>query len=77
MTASPIGAIMRKPAQAPVSAWTHYFRVADIDAAKAAVEAGGGKIMIGADGGAGRRLDHPGHGPAGAHFSRSVGAKPS
>ena len=42
----PIGAIMRKPEQAPVSAWTHYFRVADINAAKAAVEAGGGTIML-------------------------------
>jgi predicted enzyme related to lactoylglutathione lyase len=41
-----VGAVMRKPAEAPVSAWTHYFRVADINAAKAAVEAGGGTIMI-------------------------------
>jgi predicted enzyme related to lactoylglutathione lyase len=41
------GAIMRKPDQAPVSAWTHYFRVADIHAAKAAVEDAGGKIMLG------------------------------
>ena len=38
------GAIMRKPPQAPVSAWSHYFRVADIDAAKAAAEANGGTI---------------------------------
>ena len=41
------GAIMRKPQQAPVSAWTHYFRVADIQAAKAAAEDAGGKIMMG------------------------------
>ena len=40
------GAIMRKPEQVPVSAWTHYFRVADIEAAKAAVETGGGTIML-------------------------------
>ena len=42
-----MGAIMRKPEQAPVSAWTHYFRVADIDAAQAAVNEGGGTIMTG------------------------------
>ena len=41
-----MGAIMRKPEQAPVSAWTHYFRVADIDAARAAVEEAGGTIML-------------------------------
>jgi predicted enzyme related to lactoylglutathione lyase len=41
------GAIMRKPPQAPVSAWTHYFRVADIKAAKAAAEEAGGQIMTG------------------------------
>jgi len=40
------GAIMRKPDQAPMSTWTHYFRVAEINAAKAAVEAGGGTIML-------------------------------
>lgn len=42
-----VGAIMRKPPEAPVSAWTHYFRVADIDAAKAAAEESGGSIMMG------------------------------
>ena len=36
-----------KPEQAPVSAWSHYFRVADIDAATAAVRAGGGTVMTG------------------------------
>jgi hypothetical protein len=41
-----MGAIMRKPEQAPVSAWTHYFRVADIHSAKATVEAAGGTIML-------------------------------
>ena len=41
------GAIMRKPEQAPVSAWTHYFRVADIDAATAAVRDAGGTLMLG------------------------------
>ena len=41
------GAIMRQPEQAPVSAWTHYFRVADIDAATAAVRDAGGTLMLG------------------------------
>jgi uncharacterized protein len=40
-----IGAVM--PAEAP--AWTAYFRVPDIDAAKAAVEAGGGQVVQGPD----------------------------
>ena len=40
------GAIMRKSPEVPVSAWTHYFRVADIDAAKAAAEAGGATIFL-------------------------------
>jgi predicted enzyme related to lactoylglutathione lyase len=42
-----VGAIMPKREQAPVSAWTHYFRVADIDAARSAVEDAGGSIMTG------------------------------
>lgn len=42
-----MGAIMRRPEQAPMSTWIHYFRVADIDTAKAAAEAGGGTIMMG------------------------------
>ncbi|MAK81631.1 VOC family protein [Phenylobacterium sp.] len=40
-----IGAVM--PAEAP--AWTAYFRVPDIDVAKAAVEAGGGQVVQGPD----------------------------
>jgi len=40
-----IGAVM--PAEQP--AWTTYFRVPDIDAAKAAVEAGGGQVVQGPD----------------------------
>lgn len=42
-----MGAIMRRPEQAPMSAWIHYFRVADIETAKGAVEANGGSIMMG------------------------------
>lgn len=39
------GAAMKKMPQVPVSAWNHYFRVADIDAAKAAAEAHGGTVL--------------------------------
>ncbi|WP_309662382.1 VOC family protein [Sphingomonas sp.] len=42
-----IGAIMRKPPQLPVSLWTYYFGVDDIDRAQAAVTAGGGQILHG------------------------------
>ncbi len=42
-----LGAIAPKPPQSPVPHWNHYFRVADIDAAKAAVEAGGGQVLNG------------------------------
>jgi predicted enzyme related to lactoylglutathione lyase len=41
-----LGAIMQVPQGAP-QGWYHYFRVASIAAAKAAVEAGGGKVMNG------------------------------
>jgi predicted enzyme related to lactoylglutathione lyase len=40
-----IGAAMRGGDQP--AAWTHYFRVADIDAAVAAIEAGGGTVLNG------------------------------
>ncbi len=39
-----IGAIMPKIPEMPVSAWTYYFRVADIDAAQEAIEMNGGSI---------------------------------
>ena len=42
-----VGAIMRKAPHAPIAAWNHYFRVADIDAARAAVEAHGGQVVHG------------------------------
>lgn len=42
-----IGAIMRKPPQLPVSLWTYYVGVDDIDRASAAVTAGGGKVLHG------------------------------
>ncbi|WP_419826572.1 VOC family protein [Sphingomonas sp.] len=42
----PLGAMMTAPAGQP-PAWTFYFRVPDIDTAKAAVEAGGGTVRNG------------------------------
>ncbi|MEO6582004.1 MAG: VOC family protein [Sphingomicrobium sp.] len=42
-----IGAIMRKPPQLPVSLWTYYLGVDDIDRSIAAVTAGGGQILNG------------------------------
>lgn len=40
-----IGAIMPQMPEAPVTAWTYYFRVADIDAGAAAVSGNGGTIL--------------------------------
>lgn len=40
-----IGAVMPKMPQIPVSTWTYYFRVPDIDTAAAAVTAHGGEIV--------------------------------
>jgi uncharacterized protein len=42
----PIGAIMPKMPEMPVSAWGFYFRVADIDAAAETVKAKGGTILV-------------------------------
>ena len=42
-----VGAIMRKPPQRPVSSWTFYIGVDDIDRAAEAVQAGGGQILFG------------------------------
>ncbi|GAB3270074.1 VOC family protein [Parahaliea aestuarii] len=44
-----IGAVMRKPEEAPGSLWNFYFRVKDIDAAIATVGACGGNILQGPD----------------------------
>jgi uncharacterized protein len=40
-----IGAVMPKMPEMPVSAWTYYFRVPDIDAAVATIRTKGGQIM--------------------------------
>jgi uncharacterized protein len=42
-----IGAIMRKPPQLPVSVWTYYIGVDDIDRAVSAINDGGGHILNG------------------------------
>lgn len=42
-----IGAIMTAPPQSPNPHWNFYFRVASVDAAKAAIEAAGGQIFMG------------------------------
>ena len=42
-----IGAVMRKPPQMPLTAWTYYIGVDDIDRAAKAVTDGGGRILHG------------------------------
>jgi uncharacterized protein len=41
-----LGAVMPKMAEMPVSAWSFYFRVPDIDVAVEAVKAGGGTLLM-------------------------------
>ena len=42
-----LGGMMNKPAEMPVSAWTYYLNVADIDTATARVTQSGGQVMMG------------------------------
>jgi uncharacterized protein len=42
-----LGAIMQKSPQSPPASWLFYFGVPSVAAAKAAIEAGGGKVMNG------------------------------
>ncbi|MDG2004529.1 MAG: VOC family protein [Novosphingobium sp.] len=42
-----IGAFVQKPPHLPAGCWNHYIRVHDINAAKAAIEAGGGQVLNG------------------------------
>ena len=42
-----MGAIMKKPDEAPMPMWNFYFRVADIDAAVKKITSGGGQIIQG------------------------------
>jgi uncharacterized protein len=63
------GAVMPKMPEMPASAWTYYFRVPDIDAAVAHIEANGGTITV-------QPIEIPGGDysmnaidPQGAHFA--------
>src|SRR3546814_3092075 len=42
-----IGAVMPKMAEMPISCWSYYIGVDDIDRAVRAIEAGGGKVING------------------------------
>lgn len=42
-----LGAIMQKPAESPIGEWLFYFGVDSVAAAKRAIEAGGGTVMMG------------------------------
>jgi len=64
-----LGAVMPKVPEVPVSAWNHYFRVVDIDAAAAAVTANGGKIIHGPIEVPGGDFSMNGIDPQGAFFS--------
>lgn len=64
-----IGAMMRKPPFVPVAGWNYYIRVADIDDARAAVEAGGGQVLNGPQEVPGGEWVINGLDPQGAAFS--------
>lgn len=69
-----IGAAMQKAPHVPVACWNHYFRVASISAAKAAVTAHGGQVVNGPMEVPGGDWIINGIDPQGAHFAL-VGAK--
>jgi len=64
-----IGAITPKPPEMPVSAWTFYFRVPDIMAAKAQVTASGGTVLLEPVQVPGDDWIIIGRDPQGAHFA--------
>ena len=64
-----LGAIMQKPPQMPVSLWSFYFRVPDIDEAAAHVTNNGGKIIMGPMEIPGGEFSLEGIDPQGAMFS--------
>ena len=63
-----IGAVMPKPAELPVSLWTYYLGVDDIDRAAAAVTAGGGQVLMGPHQIPGGEYSLTGLDPQGASF---------
>jgi uncharacterized protein len=64
-----LGAVMPKVPEDPNSHWIHYFRVADIDAAMAAITANGGQVTMGPDPIPGGDFSMKGIDPQGAHFA--------
>jgi predicted enzyme related to lactoylglutathione lyase len=64
-----IGGMMNRPPQMPVSAWTYYARVDEINAAIARVKAGGGQIINGPMEVPGDDMVAQGIDPQGAHFA--------
>lgn len=64
-----LGAMMPKPPQMPVSAWTYYFRVADIDNAIAHIHSAGGSIAHGPMEIPGGEFAMNGVDPQGAYFA--------
>lgn len=69
-----IGAIMPKPEEMPVTAWSYYFRVADIDTAHKLITDNGGQVLFGPDAIPGDEFIIKGIDPQGAVFS-IVGAR--
>ena len=64
-----IGAVMPLVPPDPESHWMHYFRVANIDDAIAAIVAGGGQVTFGPDEIPGGDFSLKGVDPQGAHFA--------
>jgi predicted enzyme related to lactoylglutathione lyase len=63
-----IGAVMQRPKEMPESAWGFYIGVDDIDRAAAAVQVGGGRILLGPHEIPGGELSLDGIDPQGAPF---------
>ncbi|MCB1742443.1 MAG: VOC family protein [Gammaproteobacteria bacterium] len=63
------GGMMKKPDMMPVSSWSYYFRVADIDAAAGHIAAGGGQVLNGPQEIPGGEFIINGADPQGAMFS--------
>ncbi|MEP6786237.1 MAG: VOC family protein [Sphingomonadales bacterium] len=64
-----LGAVMPKMPQMPVSGWTYYFRVADVDAAVAHIAANGGTVTLQPTEIPGGEFSMNAIDPQGAHFA--------
>ena len=69
-----LGGMMKRPPEMPVSAWTFYFRVPNIDVAAAFIESRGGTVIAGPMEIPGGDFSINGIDPQGAHFA-IVGAR--